>query len=215
MYSTKVVTVYEYVNLRFGTKTRILNVIAWLIQSLIFVGGFVYTPSLVLEAITGVSMKIWVPLLIIMTTFYAVAGGIKAAIWADMIQGIILFTGLVLGIIVASSGLDMTLGAAIDVARQVGLTQSFDFSFSGSKLTIWCALIGGFCMWAGYFGFDQGQVQRYITAKDVRTIKKTGIMSSIGMQSMVSRMMASSAWGYRQLPQSYTGAMAISSVAVL
>ena len=119
VYSTKVVTVYEYVNLRFGTKTRILNVIAWLIQSLIFVGGFVYTPSLVLEAITGVSMKIWVPLLIIMTTFYAVAGGIKAAIWADMIQGIILFTGLVLGIIVASSGLDMTLGAAIDVARQV------------------------------------------------------------------------------------------------
>lgn len=184
VYSTKVVTVYEYVNLRFGTKTRILNVIAWLIQSLIFVGGFVYTPSLVLEAITGVSMKIWVPLLIIMTTFYAVAGGIKAAIWADMIQGIILFTGLVLGIIVASSGLDMTLGAAIDVARQVGLTQSFDFSFSGSKLTIWCALIGGFCMWAGYFGYDQGQVQRYITAKDVRTIKKTGIMSSIGMQSI-------------------------------
>lgn len=53
VYSTKVVTVYEYVNLRFGTKTRILNVIAWLIQSLIFVGGFVYTPSLVLEAITG------------------------------------------------------------------------------------------------------------------------------------------------------------------
>lgn len=39
-------------------------------------------------------------------------------------------------------------------------------------------------MWAGYFGFDQGQVQRYITAKDVRTIKKTGIMSSIGMQSI-------------------------------
>ena len=129
-------------------------------------------------------MKIWVPLLIIMTTFYAVAGGIKAAIWADMIQGIILFTGLVLGIIVASSGLDMPLGAAINIARQAGLTQSFDFSFSGNKLTIWCAFIGGFCMWAGYFGFDQGQVQRYITAKDVRTIKKTGIMSSIGMQSI-------------------------------
>ena len=184
VYNAKVVTVYEYVNLRFGTKTRILNVVAWLIQSLIFVGGFVYTPSLVLEAITGVSMKIWVPLLIIMTTFYAVAGGIKAAIWADMIQGIILFTGLVLGIIVASNGLDMTLGAAIDVARQAGLTQSFDFGFDGSKLTVWCAFIAGFCMWAGYFGFDQGQVQRYITAKDVRTIKKTGIMSSIGMQSI-------------------------------
>lgn len=182
VYHHRVVTVYEYVYQRFGTKTRILNVVAWLIQSLIFVGGFVYTPALVLEAITGVSMKIWVPLIVLLAVIYTVAGGIKAVIWTDMIQGIILFIGLILSVGVATGNLSMPLGEAVGIARDAGLTQSFDFSFDGSKLTVWCAFIAGFCMWAGYFGFDQGQVQRYVTAKDVRTIKKTGILSSLGMQ---------------------------------
>ena len=80
VYHHRVVTVYEYVYQRFGTKTRILNVVAWLIQSLIFVGGFVYTPSLVLEAITGVSMKIWVPLIVLLADNYTGGGGIKDVI---------------------------------------------------------------------------------------------------------------------------------------
>ena len=182
IYHHRVVTVYEYAYKRFGTLTRLLNVVAWLIQSLIFVGGFVYTPSLVLEAITGISMKIWVPLVVLLAVIYTVAGGIKAVIWTDMIQGIILFIGLIFGVGVATGSLGMPLGEAVSIARDAGLTQSFDFSFDSSKLTVWCAFIAGFCMWAGYFGFDQGQVQRYVTAKNVRTIKKTGILSSLGMQ---------------------------------
>ena len=182
VYHHRVVTVYEYVYKRFGTKTRMLNVVAWLIQSLIFVGGFVYTPALVVEAITGVSMKIWVPLIVLLAVIYTVAGGIKAVIWTDMIQGIILFIGLILSVGVATGSLGMPLGEAMNTARDAGLLKSFDFSFNGSELTVWCAFIAGFCMWAGYFGFDQGQVQRYVTAKNVKKIKKTGILSSAGMQ---------------------------------
>lgn len=182
IYNAKVTTVYEYVNLRFGSKTRILNVIAWLAQSLVFVGGFVYTPSLVLGAITGISMNIWIPIIVILAIIYTVAGGIKAVIWTDMIQGIILFIGLLAGVAVATGKLGMPLGDAVNMAREAGLMQSFDFSFNANTLTFWCAMIGGFTMWVGYFGFDQGQVQRYITSKDMRTIKKTGVMSSLAMQ---------------------------------
>lgn len=182
LYHHRFVTVYEYTNCRFGTKTRLLNVVAWLMQSLIFVGGFVYTPSLVLEAITGVGFKIWVPVIVLLAVIYTVAGGIKAVIWTDMIQGIVLMIGLVFSVFVATGMVGQPLGEIIGVAREAGLTKSFDFGFDGSSLNIWCAAIAGFCMWAGYFGFDQGQVQRYVTAKDVRTIKKTGVLSSLGMQ---------------------------------
>lgn len=182
IYHTRVVTVYEYSYLRFGNMTRMFNVVIWLVQSLIFVGGFVYTPSLVLEAITGISLNIWVPVIVLLAIIYTVAGGIKAVIWTDMIQGIILFVGLVLSIFVATGKLGMPIGEAMAAARDAGLTASFDFSFAPGKLTIWCAIIAGFLYWVGYFGFDQGQVQRYVTAKDVRTIKKTGVLSSIAMQ---------------------------------
>lgn len=182
IYHHRMVTVYEYTYLRFGSMTRLLNVVAWLIQSLIFVGGFVYTPSLVLQAITGISLKIWVPIIILLAVIYTIAGGIKAVIWTDMIQGIILIIGVVFGIFVATGKLGMPLGEAVAIAREAGLTKSFDFTFAPGSLNIWCAAIAGFCMWAGYFGFDQGQVQRYVTAKDIRTIKKTGVLSSLGMQ---------------------------------
>ena len=147
-----------------------------------FVGGFVYTPSLVLAAITGISMNVWVPIIVILAIIYTVAGGIKAVIWTDMIQGIILFIGLVIGISVASGKLDMPMGDALNIARDAGLMQSFDFGFNLSSLNVWCAFLAGSAMWAGYFGYDQGQVQRYVTSKDMRTIKKTGIMSSVAMQ---------------------------------
>lgn len=182
IYNAKVTTVYEYTYLRFGTRTRILNVLAWLAQSLIFVGGFVYTPSLVLAAITGIGMNVWIPIIVILAIIYTVAGGIKAVIWTDMIQGIILFIGLLAGVAVATGKLGMPLGQAVQIAREAGIMQSFDFSFNTSSLTFWCAIIAGFAMWAGYFGFDQGQVQRYVTAKNMRTIKKTGVMSSCAMQ---------------------------------
>ena len=182
IYNSKLTTVYEYTYNRFGTRTRILNVIAWLLQSLILVGGFVYTPSLVLAAITGISMNIWIPVIVVLAIIYTVAGGIKAVIWTDMIQGIILFIGLVIGVFVATGKLGMPMGDALNMAHEAGLLRSFDFGFDLSSLNVWCAFLAGFAMWAGYFGFDQGQVQRYVTSKDMRTIKKTGIMSSIAMQ---------------------------------
>ncbi len=182
IYNARVTTVYEYVYMRLGTKSRILNVIAWLAQSIVFIGGFVYTPSLVLDAITGIPQDIWVPIIVVLTILLTVAGGLKAVIWTDMIQGIILFIGLVIGVTVATGALDMPIGDAWNIAREAGITTSFDFSFAFSGLNFWTAMLGGFFMWVGYFGFDQGQVQRYVSAKDMKTIKKTGVMSSIAMQ---------------------------------
>ncbi|WP_428868871.1 sodium:solute symporter family transporter, partial [Clostridium sediminicola] len=78
LYDANVTTIYEYINVRLGTKSRILNVIIWLCQSLIFMGGFVYTPALVLSEITGLSFKAWVPIIVVFAIIYTAVGGIKA-----------------------------------------------------------------------------------------------------------------------------------------
>ena len=182
IYHAKVTTVYEYVNMRLGPKTRILNVVIWSLQSMIFIGGFVYTPSLVLEAITNIDMNVWIPVIMVITIIMTIIGGIKAVIWTDMIQGIVLFVGLLISIYIAINKIDMPLSQILDIARDNNLTQSFDFTFDKDTLNVFCVFIGGAAMWMGYFGFDQGQVQRYISAKDMRTIKKTGVMSTLSMQ---------------------------------
>lgn len=182
IYDANVTTVYEYVNMRMGTMTRILNVVFWLIKSLILVGGFVYTPALVLAVVSGISTDIWIPVIVVISIVYTIAGGIKAVIWTDAIQGIVMGLGLVISMFVAAGGLGIPLSSALEISREAGLMQSFSFSFDFSTLNVWCAFIGGFAMWIGYFGFGQEQVQRYITAKNMRAVKKTGIMSTIFMQ---------------------------------
>lgn len=182
LYDANVTTIYEYINVRLGTKSRILNVVIWLCQSLIFMGGFVYTPALVLSEITGLSFKAWVPIIVIFAIIYTAVGGIKAVIWTDAIQALVLFAGLVFAVIFASSKLPMGFGGLMEAAKEAEKLKSFDWLFNKDSLNVWTVMIGGFAMWIGYFGFDQGQVQRYLTAKNIKNIKKGGIMSSIAMQ---------------------------------
>lgn len=182
IYNANVTTVYEYINLRLGGKSRILNVVIWLCQSLIFMGGFVYTPSLVLSKITGLTFEQWVPIIVIFAIIYTAVGGIKAVVWTDAIQALILFAGLIFAVFYATAKLPMNFGELMTVAKDSGKLVSFDWLFNKDSLNVWCVGIGGFAMWIGYFGFDQGQVQRYLTAKNITNIKKGGIMSSISMQ---------------------------------
>ena len=58
LYHTKVTTMGQFVNLRFGGRTRMITLLLWLLNSFVLIGGFVYTPSLVLESITGVSLDV-------------------------------------------------------------------------------------------------------------------------------------------------------------
>ena len=181
-YSLRVTTVYEYINQRLGAKTRFLNVIIWLCSSLMLVGGFVYTPSLVLSEITGLSFEVWVPTIVIFAIVYTAIGGIKAVIWTDAIQAAVLFIGLLLSLIFAVSYLPEGLGAVVAAARESEKMQSFDWIIDFNALSVWVVFIGGFAMWIGYFGFDQGQVQRYLSAKNIGNIKKSGVLSSVAMQ---------------------------------
>jgi len=182
LYNSRVTTVYEYVSLRLGEKSRMLNVLIWLCQSMIFMGGFVYTPSLVLSQLTPISFEVWVPLIVVFAIIYTAMGGIKAVVWTDAIQAIVLLLGLLFAIFYSTSITPMTFGEIMSLAKESGKLVSFDMVFNKDSLNVWCVLAGGFAMWIGYFGFDQGQVQRYLTAKNITNIKKSGIMSSMAMQ---------------------------------
>lgn len=182
LYHANVTTIYEYINTRLGPKTRLLNVVIWLCSSLMFVGGFVYTPSLVLSEITGIAFEIWVPVIVIFAILYTAVGGIKAVIWTDAIQAVVLFAGLIFALLFALSIMPLDFGGLVQAAREAEKLKSFDWVLDTESMTVWVVFIGGFAMWIGYFGFDQGQVQRYLSARDMDNIKRSGVLSSIAMQ---------------------------------
>lgn len=178
IYNSKVTTMGQFVNMRFGVRTRMVTLVLWLLNSFVLIGGFVYTPSLVLQSITGISLNIWVPIIMIIAITYTVTGGIKAVIWTDTVQGILLAIGVAIALFVAFSDVGMPFADAMAVAKEAGKTISFDFNFRWDNYNIYLCLIGSFVMWVSYFGFNQEQVQRYVTSRSVRDVKKTGILST-------------------------------------
>ncbi|WP_428868874.1 sodium:solute symporter family transporter, partial [Clostridium sediminicola] len=120
--------------------------------------GFVYTPALVLSEITGLSFKAWVPIIVVFAIIYTAVGGIKAVIWTDAIQALVLFAGLVFAVIFASSQVPTGFSGIMQAAKEADKLKSFDWLFNKDSLNMWTVMIGGFAMWIGYFGFDQGQV---------------------------------------------------------
>lgn len=127
-YHTGVTTVYEYIRKRFGPRTQLLNVFLWMFSALVQFGGWVYLPALAMVGLTGISLKFWIPVIVIMSVLYTVSGGIKAVMWSDVLQGIILIVGVFISFYFTMDGLDYSFMEALRIGQEAGMMKSFDFS---------------------------------------------------------------------------------------
>ncbi|SHH79034.1 sodium:solute symporter family transporter [Clostridium grantii] len=190
IYQLKVTSVYQYMEYRLGPITRILTVLQFFINSLIQVSSMVFIPSLILQTITGWSLTVIVPLIVTAAIIYTITGGIKAVIWTDVIQTVIVWGGMFLAIFIALKRLDMGLFETLGQAKAAGKFHTLDFGFSLTNTNaFWASLIGGTVMWVRYFSFDQAQMQRVLTAKSMKGVKKSFLSSAFIMNIMYFLML--------------------------
>lgn len=185
IYQLKVTSVYQYMEYRLGPVSRLLTVLQFFINSLIQVSSMVFIPALILQTITGWSLQVIVPLIVTAAIIYTIAGGIKAVIWTDVVQTVIVWGGMILVVVMALNKLDMGLFETLGQAKAAGKFDVFDFNFN---LTVtnafWASLIGGTVMWVRYFSFDQAQIQRILTASSMKGVKKSFLSSAFIMNIM-------------------------------
>jgi Na+/proline symporter len=108
-------------------------------------------------------------------------GGVQAVTWADVKQMFVIITGLLAAVAVLITGLpdDVGVGAAMHVAGSVGKLQAIDFTFDLTETyTFWSGMLGGLFLMLSYFGCDQSQVQRYLTAKSTDQARRSLLMSA-------------------------------------
>jgi SSS family transporter len=175
----QVYTAYEYLESRFDGKTRSLTSFLFLLQRGLSTGISVFAPSLILSSLLGWSLTTTTihigGLLIIYTLF----GGAKAVAYTQQLQLGIIFAGLFLAGWMVIRLLPPEIGLA-DALRIGGKLGKFSIITSGFKegrfnwsdqYNIWSGLIGGFFLALSYFGTDQSQVGRYLTARSPRESK--------------------------------------------
>jgi Na+/proline symporter len=169
-YRSGVFTAYEYLEKRFDSRTRTLTSILFLFSRGLSMGVTLYAPSLVLSVILGWSETVTILIMGGTTILYVVHGGNKSVIWTDVVQMVIIWAGIFICAGVALSQLPpgVTVRDSLAVAQLSNHLQVMDFSLDPSRsYTVWSGLIAGSFLAMSYFGADQSQVQRYLSARSL------------------------------------------------
>jgi Na+/proline symporter len=116
-------------------------------------------------------------------------GGVQAITWVDVKQMVVIVGSLVAIVITLLIKLPVGPADALHVAGAALRTQAFDFSFNlTNTYTFWSGIIGGTFLMLSYFGTDQSQVQRYLSARSVDEARSSLLMSAywkIPLQALV------------------------------
>ncbi|MHC4985817.1 MAG: sodium:solute symporter family protein, partial [Planctomycetota bacterium] len=163
------VSIYEYLERRFGVGTRTLLSVTFQCLRAFSTGVTVYGISLVVQKILGVPFWSAALILGIVTIVYDFFGGMRAVIYSDVIQMLVLVAGVVVCFFFA---MDMVGGwQAMWQAFPAERGRTLDFTShgfgDGKTFAFWPMLIGGLFLYVSYYGCDQTQIQREISSRNV------------------------------------------------
>jgi solute:Na+ symporter, SSS family len=187
----KVFTAYEYLERRFDARTRTLTAGLFLMSRGMSVGVVISAPSVILSALFGISLPVAVAMIGVPAVLYTMFGGVQAVTWTDVKQMVLVVFSLCALMVILLLGVprEVGVGDALRLAGATGRLDTFDFSFSLTETyTFWSGLIGGLFLMLSYFGTDQSQVQRYLTAKSIDHARSSLFMSAywkIPLQALV------------------------------
>nr|XP_046168622.1 sodium-coupled monocarboxylate transporter 1-like [Oncorhynchus gorbuscha] len=185
-YRLGITSTYEYLEMRFNKFIRVIGTTMYIIQTALYTGMVIYAPALALNQITG--LNLWGVLVAtgVVCIIYCTLGGLKAVIWTDVFQMVIMLAGFV-AVIARGAVIQGGLGKIWDDCYQGGRLNLFDFDPDPLKRhTFWTIVVGGSVMWVSIYSINQSQVQRYISCKTLTQAKLSLYVNMIGLWVTVS-----------------------------
>uniref|UniRef100_A0A8C7Q467 Solute carrier family 5 member 12 n=1 Tax=Oncorhynchus mykiss TaxID=8022 RepID=A0A8C7Q467_ONCMY len=164
-YRSGITSTYEYLEIRFCKGVRMAATLIYILQTILYTGVVVFAPALALNQVTG--FNLWGSIFAtgIVCTFYCTLGGLKAVVWTDAFQMVVMVVGFMTVLV---QGTRKTGGAASvwEVAKNGNRLDIFDFDPDPLRRhTFWTISVGGTFTWLGIYGVNQSTIQRCISCK--------------------------------------------------
>ena len=178
----KVYTAYEFLEQRFDQKTRKLTAFLFLISRGLSTGISIYAPSIILSTMLDWNIYICNILTGGVLLIYTYMGGAKAIAHTQKFQFLIILAsmGLAAFLLIQNLPGGASFRDALYLAGKSGKLNVITTDLNwDDKYNLWSGIIGGFFLALSYFGTDQSQVGRYITAKDTGTAKKGLLLNGL------------------------------------
>lgn len=176
-----ITSVYEYLSARYNMAVRLFASALYVLFQIGRMGIILALTALALAAITP--LDAWESVLImgLLALVYSTMGGVTAVIWTDTIQTIVLMIGVVICLALVFASLDGGISEYIRVGVSDNKFKIVNLDFGPGSihtLAIWVIILGSFGQNTSNYTADQAIVQRYMTAKDIKSAVKTVWMTA-------------------------------------
>ncbi len=161
-------SVYEYFGKRFGKLVRMYAAFTFALGSFAKMGFVFYLLALSVASFTGWPMGLLIIGLGIITIFYTLVGGFSAVIWTDVAQGLLLWTGVAVTIVILLFFSGARPAAMFHIIATSGKMSLGSTHFDLARPTFWTLAIYGIFFYFQRYTADQSIVQRYLAAKSDR-----------------------------------------------
>ncbi|KPP61035.1 hypothetical protein Z043_120912, partial [Scleropages formosus] len=185
-YRLRITSTNQYLQLRFGRNMQLLGSVQFLVATLLYTGIVIYAPAVILNQATGLNM--WASIFSTGTicTLYTTLGGMKAVVWTDTFQIIVMFSGF-LAVFIQGTVLVGGPAKVLEIANNGSRINFNDFELDPRRrYTFWSFTVGGTMLWLSMYGVNQAQVQRYISCKTEQVAKWALLVNQVGLCLIVS-----------------------------
>mgnify|MGYP000549865868 CR=1 FL=1 len=165
------ISAYSFLENRFGPWARIYASSCYLLTQIARTGSILYLLALPMNVLLGWNIQTIIIVTSVAIVLYSMLGGMKAVIWTEAIQGIILIGGALVCMFILLFDMPGGPVQTFSIAMEDGKFSLGSFGSSLSESTFWVCLIYGVFTNLQNYGIDQSYVQRYHTAKNEKEAK--------------------------------------------
>jgi SSS family solute:Na+ symporter len=194
-------SVYEYFGQRFGVWVRMYASFAFAAGHFAKMGFVFYLLALTVSSITGWSITLLIVGLGVITVFYTFIGGLEAVIWTDVVQGLLLWTGVGVTIVLLLFSPRTTPSAMLHLIVAHHKMSLGSMGFDLARPTFWTLAFYGFFFYLQKYTADQTVVQRYLAARTDRSaLRGMTVGASLCLPVWTAFMLIGSLlWAFYQL----------------
>ncbi|XP_078468667.1 sodium/iodide cotransporter-like isoform X2 [Lampetra planeri] len=176
---------HGYLEMRFNKVVRLCGTTQYIVATVLYTGVVIYAPALILNQVTGLS--IWFSVLSsgAICTFYTTIGGMKAVVWTDAFQVMVMLAGFWAVLIQGT----MEVGGISTAISRVNNGSRINFGdFNPDprrRYTFWTLTTGATLLWLSMYGVNQAQVQRYLACRSETQARRALFVNLVGLWVIV------------------------------
>jgi SSS family solute:Na+ symporter len=173
------ISAYNYLETRFGVWARVYASACYLLTQLMRTGAILLLLALPINALFGFSIRTIIIVTGVAVTLYSMLGGIRAVVWTDAIQGIVLILGAIVSALVLTFSMPEGPKQVFEIAAANNKFSLGSFGASLSESTFWVVLIYGLFINLQNYGIDQNFVQRYMATSTDKKAKSSALFGAL------------------------------------